>query len=174
MRRLNQSFPLETRSRTCGDGVGPRDPWDPSTDTPTGLIIRPHISNANTVIHLPRQGCSFACPHRTEISMAMATVSFGQSSNAAADPVSLILKPSESTPTYSFNFSDFLKREYRFGIDPSRPNCKAFREGHCPLGSACPDRHQVTHSFNNLVCKHWLRGLCKKGDQCEFLHEYNL
>lgn len=24
------------------------------------------------------------------------------------------------------------------------------------------------------VCKHWLRGLCKKGDQCEFLHEYNL
>lgn len=25
-----------------------------------------------------------------------------------------------------------------------------------------------------LVCKHWLRGLCKKGDSCEFLHEYNL
>ena len=24
------------------------------------------------------------------------------------------------------------------------------------------------------VCKHWLRGLCKKGDACEFLHEYNL
>ena len=21
---------------------------------------------------------------------------------------------------------------------------------------------------------HWLRDLCKKGDQCEFLHEYNL
>ena len=26
-----------------------------------------------------------------------------------------------------------------------------------------PRRHKV-------VCKHWLRGLCKKGDQCEFLH----
>ena len=26
----------------------------------------------------------------------------------------------------------------------------------------------------SLVCKHWLRGLCKKGDACEFLHEYNL
>ncbi|KAH8899313.1 hypothetical protein GQ53DRAFT_586794, partial [Thozetella sp. PMI_491] len=26
----------------------------------------------------------------------------------------------------------------------------------------------------SLVCKHWLRGLCKKGDSCEFLHEYNL
>eukprot|EP01105_Mastigella_eilhardi_P003683 TRINITY_DN1479_c2_g1_i1.p1 TRINITY_DN1479_c2_g1~~TRINITY_DN1479_c2_g1_i1.p1 ORF type:complete len:310 (-),score=77.11 TRINITY_DN1479_c2_g1_i1:8-880(-) len=23
-----------------------------------------------------------------------------------------------------------------------------------------------------VVCKHWLRGLCKKGDMCEFLHEY--
>lgn len=28
--------------------------------------------------------------------------------------------------------------------------------------------------FNSLVCKHWLRGLCKKGEGCEFLHEYNL
>ena len=26
----------------------------------------------------------------------------------------------------------------------------------------------------STVCKHWLRGLCKKGDACEFLHEYNL
>ena len=26
-----------------------------------------------------------------------------------------------------------------------------------------------------MVCKHWLRGLCKKGDaNCEFIHEYNL
>lgn len=25
-----------------------------------------------------------------------------------------------------------------------------------------------------IVCKHWLRGLCKKGEACEFLHEYNL
>ena len=26
----------------------------------------------------------------------------------------------------------------------------------------------------STVCKHWLRGLCKKSDACEFLHEYNL
>lgn len=26
----------------------------------------------------------------------------------------------------------------------------------------------------SLICKHWLRGLCKKGTTCEFLHEYNL
>lgn len=25
-----------------------------------------------------------------------------------------------------------------------------------------------------VVCKHWLRGLCKKGDGCGFLHSYNV
>lgn len=25
-----------------------------------------------------------------------------------------------------------------------------------------------------VICKHWLRGLCKKGDDCEFLHEYDM
>lgn len=24
------------------------------------------------------------------------------------------------------------------------------------------------------MCKHWLRGLCKKGDDCEFLHEFDM
>lgn len=62
----------------------------------------------------------------------------------------------------------------------------------CPLGPLhCPLRH-TTPSAQNFqppkqlpthprererlatVCKHWLRGLCKKGDACEFLHEYNL
>lgn len=62
----------------------------------------------------------------------------------------------------------------------------------CPLGPLhCPLRH-TTPSVQNFqpprqlpthprdrerlstVCKHWLRGLCKKGDACEFLHEYNL
>ena len=27
---------------------------------------------------------------------------------------------------------------------------------------------------NAIVCKHWLRGLCKKGEDCEFLHVYAL
>jgi hypothetical protein len=26
----------------------------------------------------------------------------------------------------------------------------------------------------SVICKHWLRGLCKKGDECEFLHEYDM
>ncbi len=62
----------------------------------------------------------------------------------------------------------------------------------CPLGPLhCPLRHTQpsvqnfqppkqlpTHPRERerlaTVCKHWLRGLCKKGDACEFLHEYNL
>lgn len=62
----------------------------------------------------------------------------------------------------------------------------------CPLGPLlCPLRHTSpspqnfqppkqlpTHPRDRerlaTVCKHWLRGLCKKGDACEFLHEYNL
>lgn len=62
----------------------------------------------------------------------------------------------------------------------------------CPLGPLhCPLRHTEPSTLNfqppkqlpthprererlATVCKHWLRGLCKKGDACEFLHEYNL
>ncbi|XP_023618315.1 cleavage and polyadenylation specificity factor subunit 4 isoform X5 [Myotis lucifugus] len=36
----------------------------------------------------------------------------------------------------------------------------------------CPFRH--ISGEKTVVCKHWLRGLCKKGDQCEFLHEYDM
>ncbi|KAI9794173.1 MAG: RNA-binding component of cleavage and polyadenylation factor [Peltula sp. TS41687] len=79
-----------------------------------------------------------------------------------------------TTPAFSFSFNDFLKREYRFGLDTSRPVCRAFLQGHCPAGKLCPDRHTANTSFSSLVCKHWHRGLCKKGDACEFLHEFNL
>lgn len=80
-------------------------------------------------------------------------------------------------PEYTFAFTPFLFQTYRHGLSPNRPTCKAYLQGHCPLGSACPDKHTSANSnsnFNNLVCKHWLRGLCKKGESCEFLHEYNL
>jgi cleavage and polyadenylation specificity factor subunit 4 len=95
-------------------------------------------------------------------------------------------------PQYTFKFSEFLRREYRFGLSPDRPVCKAYLQGHCPNGNRCPNKHNVSSSYNkyvnlvvkhtpplkltrlSLVCKHWLRGLCKKGETCEFLHEYNL
>lgn len=43
---------------------------------------------------------------------------------------------------------------------------------HPSTGGMCPFRH--ISGEKTVVCKHWLRGLCKKGDQCEFLHEYDM
>ena len=40
------------------------------------------------------------------------------------------------------------------------------------MGSKCAFKHPSKTKL--VVCKHWLRGLCKKGELCEFLHEYNL
>jgi cleavage and polyadenylation specificity factor subunit 4 len=88
--------------------------------------------------------------------------------------VDQILDPGNHPPHFSFKFDAFLKREYRFGLDADRPACKAFKEGHCPLGNACPDKHHASGTYNSLICKHWMRGLCKKGATCEFLHEFNL
>lgn len=39
-------------------------------------------------------------------------------------------------------------------------------------GKLCPFRHD--HGEKMVVCKHWLRGLCKKGDHCKFLHQYDV
>jgi cleavage and polyadenylation specificity factor subunit 4 len=86
---------------------------------------------------------------------------------------------------YNFRFSPFLRREKQVGLPPDRPICRAFNTGHCPNGTRCHERHVAdpklsgggggpTGGLNSLVCKHWLRGLCKKGEHCEFLHEYNL
>ncbi|KAK4042214.1 hypothetical protein C8A01DRAFT_14136 [Parachaetomium inaequale] len=92
-----------------------------------------------------------------------------------------------TSPSYIFTFTPFLQRTYQHSLPADRPICKAFLSGSCPLKSHCPDRHTTpsgttSHGggreggggFGSLVCKHWLRGLCKKGETCEFLHEYNL
>ncbi|KAB8074159.1 mRNA cleavage and polyadenylation specificity factor complex subunit [Aspergillus leporis] len=98
---------------------------------------------------------------------------------------------SERDPSYNdFSFTPFLRSGFGFGLATDVPVCKAYSEGHCPLGPACPDRHptpsRVTTStttasglapsttHGSLVCKHFLKGLCKKGLKCEYLHEYNL
>ncbi|KAG5417231.1 UTP21 [Candida metapsilosis] len=76
-----------------------------------------------------------------------------------------------------FTFETFLRNEYNFGLNPDRPICPLYNPHNpqsCPLGSNCPNKHVSQMYFNKVVCKHWLRGLCKKGDHCEFLHEYNL
>ncbi|TPX08410.1 uncharacterized protein E0L32_010140 [Thyridium curvatum] len=90
---------------------------------------------------------------------------------------------------FAFTFTPFLQKTYHHGLPADRPVCKAYSAGHCPNGTRCTERHvsaataaqggeqggkQGGGGFNSLVCKHWLRGLCKKGESCEFLHEYNL
>lgn len=101
-------------------------------------------------------------------------------------PATAILN--HSAQQYNFRFSPFLRQTYQVGLPPDRPVCKAFQTGHCPNGTRCAERHvsdsgsggggggkgQGSGGLNSLVCKHWLRGLCKKGEHCEFLHEYNL
>lgn len=82
------------------------------------------------------------------------------------------------TSQYKFRFEPFLRQEYAFALDPDRPVCPDYnaRVGptSCPRGTQCPFKHVLPVFYNKIVCKHWLRGLCKKNDQCEYLHEYNL
>lgn len=44
--------------------------------------------------------------------------------------------------------------------------------GSCTRGGLCPFQH--VRGNQTIVCKHWQRGLCKKGDQCKFLHKYDM
>ncbi|KAJ8906637.1 hypothetical protein NDN08_003130 [Rhodosorus marinus] len=50
--------------------------------------------------------------------------------------------------------------------------CKNFfSTAGCLKGARCQYRHARNDRL--IVCKHWLRGLCKKGEYCEYLHEFD-
>jgi len=104
---------------------------------------------------------------------------------ATPSPRATQLLTPAAPPRYTFSFTPFLQKTYQHSLPADRPICKAYASsGHCPQGTRCTERHVSSStntregggggSFNSLVCKHWLRGLCKKGESCEFLHEYNL
>lgn len=104
---------------------------------------------------------------------------------AASQLAEQILAKATPQQTPTFSFTPFLQKTYLHSLPADRPICKAYSHGHCSLGTRCTERHVPSnngkhegggggHPFNSLVCKHWLRGLCKKGDTCEFLHEFNL
>lgn len=87
----------------------------------------------------------------------------------------------ETAPIPTFSFDAFLKNTLPSLGAPSKvtqPLCQDFINGHCPRGAGCPDRHHVPKEdrsgIGHLICKHYQRGLCKKGDQCEFAHTFNL
>ena len=35
-------------------------------------------------------------------------------------------------------------------------------------------RQKLDEKYHTIVCRHWLRGLCMKGETCEFLHQYDM
>jgi len=59
-----------------------------------------------------------------------------------------ILNPQSQQFGSRFAFHEFLRKEYRFGLDPNRRTCPLFVQGHCPMGNSCPDKHAVSSSFN--------------------------
>ncbi|TKA78488.1 hypothetical protein B0A49_01478 [Cryomyces minteri] len=59
--------------------------------------------------------------------------------------------PAPAPPAYTFAFTALLT----------------------PLLAAKPSA-STHHGPTSLVCKHYLRGLCKKGAACDFAHSYNL
>ncbi|TPX36430.1 hypothetical protein SeMB42_g07082 [Synchytrium endobioticum] len=60
-----------------------------------------------------------------------------------------------------FDFEEFLRTDLHLHLTHNKAGALAARHARLASGKA-------------VVCKHWLRGLCKKGDLCEFLHEFNL
>lgn len=82
----------------------------------------------------------------------------------------------------------FLKHDLALRLDTDAQLCPDWVQTHaCPRGAHCPKRHVQPSPLNfqppppipqsahaRTVCKHWLRGLCKKGTSCEFMHEYHL
>ncbi|KAL6121326.1 hypothetical protein NUSPORA_01769 [Nucleospora cyclopteri] len=68
-----------------------------------------------------------------------------------------------------FDFEDFIEKELK--LSETAPV-------YCPLyqKSLCKGNCNLIHInlATAVVCKHWLRGLCKKNEKCDYLHEYNL
>ncbi|KAK5071806.1 RNA-binding component of cleavage and polyadenylation factor [Lithohypha guttulata] len=114
----------------------------------------------------------------------MATIVLRAATTTAANNIfDKSAAPSEAS--YNFNFSPFLRENALAALASEVPVCETYASsGHCPLGRRCPKRHPTPnqapnqHHYgrnnDNYVCKHWLKGLCKKGDECDYLHEYNL
>ncbi|KAF2863475.1 hypothetical protein K470DRAFT_195124, partial [Piedraia hortae CBS 480.64] len=95
-----------------------------------------------------------------------------------------VLHP-EKASKQQFSFDTVLNQRYPTLNKPTklhRPICIDYgTKAHCPRGMECPDRHVPPPvpmgdrlHLQFLICKHYQRGLCKKGDACEFGHMYNL
>eukprot|EP00906_Rhabdomonas_costata_P009455 RCo013378 len=74
----------------------------------------------------------------------------------------------------TFHFEPHLKKldaEDDYTRD-TREICRMHLKGECLKGHNCPDKH--LRPDKAIVCEYWLRGICKKADQCEFMHEFDI
>ena len=92
-----------------------------------------------------------------------------------------ILHP-ESTPPPTFTFTPHLTQPHLLPTlsapsKTARPLCAAHIKSTCH-NPHCEARHYIPKEdrsgIGHLICKHYQRGLCKKGDACEFAHTFNL
>ena len=59
------------------------------------------------------------------------------------------------------------------GADETPEEAAATRERERRAAASGADGAAPNRSYRRQVCKHWLRGLCKKGEHCEYLHVYD-
>jgi cleavage and polyadenylation specificity factor subunit 4 len=70
---------------------------------------------------------------------------------------------------FKMDFDEFIEKNLQ--LSETQPvYCPQYQEGRCKGG--CNLKHIKLSTA--IVCKHWLKGLCKKNENCTFLHEFNL
>ncbi|CRK43646.1 hypothetical protein BN1723_005753 [Verticillium longisporum] len=113
------------------------------------------------------------CSDRCNLKRCVAVLTAGQPGPEAHTMAAMTAHPSlapsraapdlasHTEPAATFDFTPFLRATHQHAL---------------AADSAPGGQPAHTHAGRgpSLVCKHWLRGLCKKGAHCEFLHEYNL
>ncbi|OQS53906.1 CPSF4 [Ecytonucleospora hepatopenaei] len=66
-----------------------------------------------------------------------------------------------------FSFDEYLSKNLKLS-ETAPVYCEKFQTGQC--WGNCNLIH--TKLSSAVVCKHWLRGMCKKNEKCDYLHEY--
>lgn len=81
------------------------------------------------------------------------------------------------------DFDGGLSFDFEAGLDASRlgtPSDEPYGGAH-GLGDPHPEAQgrgqmggmAIRRNYRQTVCRHWLKGLCMKGDSCGFLHQFD-
>ncbi|ORY25735.1 hypothetical protein BCR39DRAFT_590013 [Naematelia encephala] len=103
------------------------------------------------------------------------------------------VRPEKQFRQVNLDIEGYLKAEKNMKLDSDDQICRlSLLPPGCPLPpSLCPYRHTTPSALNfapppplpshprerekkTTVCKHYLRNLCKMGDNCEYTHDFNL